>query len=111
MFGRIGNAAILFVTLLTLIAGCLPARTYHEGILAMDYRFMSKEELQRYDARLSEEISGVEKGGAVPAGVTREEYAGDLRLRREAVKEEIRNRALWEEDRKYKEQFRKWPSS
>jgi hypothetical protein len=111
MHKRIVKNGILSVIMLTVIAGCVPSRIYTEGILAKDYRFMSIEDLQRYEAQLSEEIAQVGQTGSVPVGVTREQYVMDLKLRREAVQDEIRSRILWEDDKKFKEQFQKWPSS
>jgi hypothetical protein len=68
------------------LVGCAqPGRTYPNGILAASVTFMSPEELERYGAGIDQEIGRVERGGAVPVGVTREIYLEDLRAKREDI--------------------------
>lgn len=86
MRNKIVHIVILSVLMLTAIAGCSPSRTYTEGILATDYRFMSPEELEKYGARIDQEINRMNREERIPAGVTREMYLEDLRARRETVK-------------------------
>ena len=95
---------ILFVSSLS---GCAASRTYSEGVLATSDTFMSAEELRVYEAKIGQEMERVKRGGAVPEGVTREEYLGDLSARQEAVK----TRILMAEHLKQKDEFGdKYPS-
>lgn len=88
---------VLAALLLSLLAGCPPSpRAYTEGVLAADYKLMSKAELLRYQGRLEDELVRVGTGGSVPAGVSREMYAGDLRQRMKNVQHEIGLRNIWE---------------
>jgi hypothetical protein len=88
-------AALLCAVVLALsMAGCAPSTVYREGPLATDYRVLSKEDLDRYAARIDEEIARVEKGAAPPAGVSRDAYVGDLKSRRYEVRTEIAGREI-----------------
>jgi len=88
---------VLAALLLALLAGCPPSpRVYTEGVLAADYKLMSKAELLRYQGRLEDELVRVGTGGSVPAGVSREMYAGDLKQRMKNVQHEIGLRNIWE---------------
>ena len=90
---------ILFLCLVIvyLVPGCAePKRSYPEGVLAADYKLMSKAELLRYQDRLEDELVRVGTGGSVPVGVSRETYAGDLRQRMKDVQHEIGLRNIWE---------------
>jgi len=90
---------ILALCLVTvcLVPGCAePRRSYPEGVLAADYKLMPKAELLRYQDRLEDEIVRVGTGGSVPAGLSRETYAGDLRQRMKDVQHEIGLRNIWE---------------
>ena len=88
----------LFLSLLILLAGCVSAPDYREGILMADYRSLSREDLQRYVVRLNEEIMAGEKGGAVAASVTRDDYLRDLRSKRYGAQREIAARDIQSQD-------------
>ena len=93
-------AAILLCALLLALsmAGCAPSTAYKEGPLATDYRTFSKEDLDRYAARIDEEIARVEKGAAPPAGVSRENYLDDLKSRRYEVRSVIAGHEIMRQD-------------
>ncbi len=92
-------AALLCVAALFLsTTGCAPSLSYKEGPLATDYRTLSKEDLDRYAARIDEEIARIEKGAAPPGGVPREAYLADLESRRYAVRTEIAGREILRQD-------------
>ena len=74
--------------------GLRPVDGLREGPLATDYRVLPKEDLDRYAARIDEEIARVEKGAAPPAGVSRDAYVGDLKSRRYEVRTEIAGREI-----------------
>jgi len=82
---------ILFCLILVvaLLSGCTATRTYSEGILATSDTFMSTGELRIYEAKIGQEIERVNKGGDVPAGVTRDMYLEDLKNRQKAVQDRI----------------------
>jgi hypothetical protein len=104
---KIAYVMLLSVIVPALIAGCAASRTYSEGILATSDTSMSTEELQEYSVRISQEIDRVNKGGAVPAGVTREVYLEDLKSRQKTV----RDRSMIIEHLKQKEEFEdRYPS-
>lgn len=79
-------------------AGCAPSTVYREGPLATDYRVLPREDLDRYAARIDEEIARVEKGAAPPPGVSRDTYLGDLKSRRYEVRTEIAGREIIRQD-------------
>ncbi|MCX5834518.1 MAG: hypothetical protein NTV99_08435 [Deltaproteobacteria bacterium] len=89
MVGR-ENLTVLLITLLVLLWACEPSRAYREGVLSEHYRMMSNAELQRYQARLGDEIARVELGGPVPEGADRTVYLEVLRDRRKDVESQIR---------------------
>lgn len=92
-------AALLCAVVLALsMAGCTPSTVYREGPLATDYRVLSKEDLERYAARIDEEITRIEKGASPPAGVSREAYLDDLKSRRYEVRTEIAGREIIRQD-------------
>ncbi|OPY09030.1 MAG: hypothetical protein A4E67_00872 [Syntrophaceae bacterium PtaB.Bin038] len=92
-------AALLPVVVLALGSyGCAPSMTYLEGPLATDHRTLSKEDLDRYAARIDEEIVRIEKGAPPPADVPREAYLADLRSRRYEVRTTIAGRELMRQD-------------
>ena len=92
-------AALWHVAALSLsMAGCAPTMTYKEGPMATDYRALSKEDLDRYAARVDEEIARIEKGAAPPAGVSREGYLADLKSRRYEVRTAIAGREIMRQD-------------
>ena len=92
-------AALLCIAALSLsMAGCAPSGTYKEGPLSTDYRALSQEDLDRYAARIDEEIARIEKGSAPPAGVSRDAYLGDLKSRRYEVRTEIAGREIIRQD-------------
>ena len=96
---RLLSAALLCSVVLTLsMAGCAPSTVYREGPLATDYRSLSKEDLERYAARIDEEIVRVEKGAAPPAGVSRDGYLDDLKSRRYEVRTAIAGREIIRQD-------------
>ena len=90
---------ILVLCLITvwLVPGCAePKSSYPEGVLAADYKLMSKAELLRYQDRLEDEMVRVGTGGAAPGGELRDVYLGDLRQRMNDVQHEIGLRNIWE---------------
>lgn len=92
-------AALLCAAVLALtMVGCAPSILYREGPLATDYRMFSKEDLDRYAARIDEEIARVEKGAAPPAGATHEAYLKDLESRRYEVRMTISGREIMRQD-------------
>ncbi|HTZ38703.1 MAG TPA: hypothetical protein VMB77_00995 [Syntrophales bacterium] len=80
---------LCFTLFVVLLSGCAASRTYTEGILATSDTFMSTEELRTYEAKIGQEIERVNKGGAVPAGVTRDVYVEDLKSRQKNVQDRI----------------------
>jgi hypothetical protein len=104
---KIAYVVLLSVLLPVVIAGCAASRTYTEGILATSDTFMSSEELRVYGMKIDQEIDRVNKGGAEPAGVTREVYLEDLKSRQKAVQDRI----MMAEHLKQKDEFDdKYPS-
>jgi hypothetical protein len=104
---KIACVVLLSVFVTAVIAGCAASRTYSEGILATSDAFMSTEELRSYGMKIDQEIDRVNKGGAVPAGVTREVYLEDLKSRQKAVQDRI----MMTEHLKQKDEFDdKYPS-
>jgi hypothetical protein len=96
---RLLYAAVLCaVVLALLLTGCAPSTAYKDGPLATDYRALSKEDLDRYAARIDEEIARVEKGASPPAGVSREGYLDDLKSRRYEVRTAIASREIIRQD-------------
>jgi len=92
----------------SLVPGCAePKRTYPEGVLAADYKLMSKAELIRYQDRLEDEMVRVGAGGAAPGGVSREGYLGDLRQRMKDVQNEIGLRNIGER-KAWRERMEMW---
>ena len=98
---KITYAVLLSVIVPAVIAGCAASRTYSEGILATSDTFMSIEELRVYGMKIDQEIDRVNKGGAVPAGVTRDVYLEDLKSRLKAVQARI----MMAEHLKQKDEF------
>jgi len=89
--------ATLAILIAVLAGGCAPQpRVYAEGVLAADYKLMSKAELLRYQDRVEHELARVHAGGAGPGGVSAETYAADLRQRMKDVQLEIGLRNIWE---------------
>jgi hypothetical protein len=79
------------------LGGCAaPQRLYTEGVLAADYKLMSKAELIRYQDRLENEMVRIGVGGAAPGGMSGEVYLGDLRQRMKDVQHEIGLRDIWQ---------------
>jgi len=79
------------------LGGCAaPQRLYTEGVLAADYKLMSKAELIRYQDRLEDEMVHVGSDEAAPGGMSGEVYLGDLRQRMKDVQHEIGLRNIWE---------------
>jgi hypothetical protein len=104
---KIRMAGLFAVAWVVFLAGCAAPRAYSEGVLATSDTFMSTEELQGYSVRIGQEIDRVNKGGAAPAGVTREVYLEDLESRQKAVKDRI----MMREHYKQKDEFDdKYPS-
>jgi hypothetical protein len=104
---KIRAAALLAVVSILFFLGCTASRTYTEGILATSDTFMSPEELQSYGMKIDQEIDRVNKGGAAPAGVTREVYLEDLKSRQK----DVQTRITMAEHFKQKEEFEdKYPS-
>jgi hypothetical protein len=104
---KIAYAVLLSVIVPAVIAGCAASRTYSEGILATNDTLMSSEELRVYGMKIDQEIDRVNKGGAAPAGVTREVYLEDLKSRQKAVQARI----MMAEHLKQKDEFDdKYPS-
>jgi len=95
---RLAAALLSVVALVVWTYGCAPTMTYKEGPLAADYRALSKEDLERYAARVDEESARVEKGAAPPAGVSREGYLDDLKSRRYEVRTAIAGREIMRQD-------------
>jgi len=96
------RVAVLFtVASILLLLGCAASRTYNEGILATNDTFLSPEELRSYDMKIDQEIDRVNKGGAVPAGVTREVYLEDLKARQK----DVQTRMMMAEHLKQKDEF------
>jgi hypothetical protein len=104
---RVEFRMLCLFLLVAVLSGCAASRTYSEGILATSDTFMSTEELRSYGLKIDQEIDRVNKGGAVPAGVTREGYLEDLKSRQKAVG----NRIMMAEHLKQKDEFEdKYPS-
>jgi hypothetical protein len=104
---RIEFRVLYLFLLVVLLSGCAPSRTYTEGILATSYTFMSGEELRSYVMKIDQEIDRVNKGGAVPAGVSREVYLEDLKSRQK----DVQTRIMMAEHLKQKDEFEdKYPS-
>ena len=104
---KIRAAALLAVVSILLFLGCAASRTYTEGILATSDTFMSTEELRSYGLKIDQEIDRVNKGGAVPAGVSREVYLEDLKSRQK----DVQTRIMMAEHLKQKDEFEdKYPS-
>ncbi len=100
-------AALLCAVAMALsVAGCAPSTVYKEGPLATDYRVLSKADLDRYAARIDEEIARVEKGASPPAGVTSELYLGDLKSRRYEVQTTIAGYEIVRQDELQQEKDR-----
>ena len=96
---RLLYAAVLCAVVLALLmTGCAPSTVYKDGPLATDYRALSREDLDRYAARIDEEIARVEKGAAPPAGASREGYLDDLKSRRYEVRTTIAGREIMRQD-------------
>ena len=104
---RVEFRMLHFFLLVVLLSGCASSRTYSEGILATSDTFMSTEELRVYGVKIDQEIDRVNKGGAVPAGVTREVYIEDLKSRQK----DVQTRIMMTEHFKQKDEFDdKYPS-
>jgi len=104
---RVEFRMLCFLLLVVLLSGCAPSRTYTEGILATSETFMSTGELRSYGMKIDQEIDRVNKGGAVPAGVTREVYLEDLKSRQK----DVQARIMMAEHLKQKDEFEdKYPS-
>ncbi len=104
---KIAYAVLLSVIVPAVIAGCAASRTYSEGILATSDTFMSTEELRVYGMKIDQEIDRVNKGGAVPAGVTHDVYLEDLKSRQK----DVQARIMMTEHLKQKDEFDdKYPS-
>jgi len=99
---------VLAVLVPVLLGGCAPPqRVYTEGVLAADYRLMSKPELIRHLDSLENELARVHAGGTNPGGVPRDVYQGDLRRRMKDVQHEIGLRNIWER-KSYRERMEMW---
>ena len=104
---KLAYIVLLSVIVPAVIAGCAASRTYTEGLLATNDTFMSPEELKSYGLKIDQEIDRVNKGEAVPAGVTREVYLEDLKSRQKTVQ----TRIMMAEHLKQKDEFDdKYPS-
>jgi hypothetical protein len=104
---RVEFGMLCLCLLVALLSGCAASRTYSEGILATSDTFMSTEELRVYGMKIDQEIDRVSKGGAVPAGVTREVYLEDLKSRQK----DVQARIAMAEHFKQKDEFEdKYPS-
>ena len=104
---RVEFRMLCLFLLVALLSGCASSRTYSEGVLATSDTFMSTEELRSYGLKIDQEIDRVNKGGAVPAGVTREVYLEDLKSRQK----DIQARIAMAEHFKQKDEFEdKYPS-
>jgi hypothetical protein len=103
------RAIIALMALIPVVlGGCVPPQhACTEGVLAADYKLMSKAELIRYQDRLENEMVRVGAGGAAPGGVSREVYLGDLRQRMKDVQHEIGLRNIWER-KSYRERMEMW---
>jgi hypothetical protein len=86
---KIRMTVLLTVASILLLLGCAASRTYTEGLLATNDTFMSTEELRSYGLKIDQEIDRVNKGGAVPSGVSREVYLEDLKSRQKDVQARI----------------------
>lgn len=95
---RFAAVLLCIATLSLAMAGCAPSVPYREGPLATDYRLLSKEDLDRYAARIDEEIARIEKGAAPPGDVEREAYLADLKSRRYEVRTTIAAREIMGQD-------------
>ncbi len=102
------RVGVLFaIASILLFLGCAASRTYSEGILATSDTFMSTDELRSYGMKIDQEIDRVNRGGDVPAGVTRDVYLEDLKSR----EKDVRTRIMMDEHHKQKEAFEdKYPS-
>ena len=90
MMKRMTLVVLLCLSFLHVLSGCAAQeRTYREGVLATDFWYLSRADLQQYAIRLDEEKAAIEKGAPVPAGISREIYLKDLGSRREVVRKEI----------------------
>ena len=104
---RVEFRMLCLFLLVAVLSGCASSRTYSEGILATSDTFMSTEELRSYGLKIDQEIDRVNKGGAVPAGVTREVYLEDLKSRQK----DVQARIAMAEHFKQKDEFEdKYPS-
>ena len=104
---RVEFRMLCLFLLVALLSGCASSRTYSEGVLATSDTFMSTEELRSYCLKIDQEIDRVNKGGAVPAGVTREVYLEDLKSRQK----DVQARIAMAEHFKQKDEFEdKYPS-
>jgi hypothetical protein len=104
---RVEFGMLCLFLLVALLSGCAASRTYSEGVLATSDTFMSTEELRSYGLKIDQEIDRVNKGGAVPAGVTREVYLEDLKSRQK----DVQARIAMAEHFKQKDEFEdKYPS-
>jgi hypothetical protein len=100
-------AGLLAAAWLVFLSGCAAPRAYNEGILAASDTFMSTEELRSYSLKIDQEIDRVDRGGAVPAGVSRDVYLEDLKSRQKGVQ----TRIMMAEHLEQKEAFEdKYPS-
>lgn len=95
---KLAAAFLSTVLLAAWMSGCAPSKTYREGLLATDYQVLSKEDLDRYAARIDEEVARIEKGASPPGDVPREAYLADLKSRRYAVRTEIAGREILRQD-------------
>ena len=86
------------IALGVLMAGCAPTRTYREGVLATEYSTLATEDLRSYAFRLDEEMIRVEKGGAAPPNMGREDYLNDLKSRRYEVRTALAGREIMQQD-------------
>jgi hypothetical protein len=104
---RVEFRMLCLFLLVAVLSGCASSRTYSEGILATSDTFMSTEELRSYGLKIDQEIDRVNKGGAVPTGVTREVYLEDLKSRQK----DVQVRIAMAEHFKQKDEFEdKYPS-
>jgi hypothetical protein len=104
---RVEFRMLCLFLLVAVLSGCASSRTYSEGVLATSDTFMSTEELRSYGLKIDQEIDRVNKGGAVPAGVTREVYLEDLKSRQK----DVQVRIAMAEHFKQKDEFEdKYPS-
>jgi hypothetical protein len=104
---RVEFRMLCLFLLVAVLSGCASSRTYSEGVLATSDTFMSTEELRSYGLKIDQEIDRVNKGGAAPAGVSREVYLEDLKSRQK----DVRARIAMAEHFKQKDEFDdKYPS-